>query len=118
MEGFVDGLKNCNDTISILLTPYLVNIEEDALYELHYYEFELEMLDVDHSYYIEYMENNSLPKEIVNNIKPKAIVAKSDKAFLIESLQNYLKSMRKMVFEEDRKSDIRLQDAGLYYQIF
>jgi len=85
---------------------------------LHYYEFELEVIDVPQSYYVEYREGNRLAEEIVNNIKPKAIIAKNDKAFLVKSLQNYLKNMEGMMFEQDRNSNKRLENADLFYQIF
>ena len=118
METFVEDIGNCSDFTSILITPYLFNTEDDALYELHYYEFELEIRDVPQSYYAEYQEGNILADEIVNNIKPKAIIAKNDKVFLVKSLQNYLKNMESMVFAQDRKINKSLENADLFYQIF
>jgi len=118
MESFAKYLDSCNDISSILITPYLVNTEDGALYELHYYEFMLEVLDTPQSYFIEYSKSNTLPEEIVNNIKPKAVVAKNDKDFLIKSLENYLKNMKGMAFEQDRNSNKRLEKANLFYQIF
>lgn len=111
-------LEISDDIETILITPYLINLKDGALYELHYYEFEIEMLNVSKSYYVEYPEGNILPKEITNNIKPKAVVSQKDKSFLLKVLHDYLKAMGQMTFEQDRKHDKRLEDAELFYQIF
>ncbi|MCL2163706.1 MAG: hypothetical protein FWH55_04765 [Oscillospiraceae bacterium] len=118
MGNFVNYLDDCDDVPSVLITPYLINTEDDDLYELHYYEFELEAQDTAQSYFVEHQEGNVLPEEIVKSIKPKVIIAKNDKAFLIKSLHNYLKSMERMDFEQDRNNNKRLEKAVLFYQIF
>lgn len=118
MDKFGTYLENCDDIETILITPYLINLKDGALYELHYCEFEIEMLNASKSNYVEYAEGNMLPKEIINNIKPKAIIAKKDKYFLLRVLHDYLKAMRHMTFEQDRKHDKRLENAELFYQIF
>lgn len=118
MDKFETYLENCDDIETILITPYLINLKDGALYELHYYEFEIEMLNASKSNYVEYAEGNMLPKEIIDNIKPKAIIAKKDKDFLLKVLHDYLKAMRHMTFEQDRKCDKRLENAELFYQIF
>lgn len=111
-------LENSDDIETILITPYLINFKDGALYELHYYEFEIEVLNVPKSNYVEYVEGNILPKEITNNIKPKAVVSQKDKTFLLKALYDYLKAMGQMTFEQDRKHDERLENAELFYQIF
>ena len=111
-------LENSDDIETILITPYLINLKDGVLYELHYYEFEIEALDVPKSNYVEYAESNILPKEITNNIKPKVIVYQKDKAFLLKALDDYLKAMSQMTFEQDRRHDKRLENAELFYQIF
>ncbi|NLW47276.1 MAG: hypothetical protein GXY86_08070 [Firmicutes bacterium] len=111
-------LENSDDIETILITPYLINLKDGALYELHYYEFEIEVLNVPKSNYVEYGEGNMLPKEITNNIKPKVVVSQKDKTFLLKALYDYLKAMGQMTFEQDRKHDERLENAELFYQIF
>lgn len=111
-------LENSDDIETILITPYLINLKDRALYELHYYEFEIEVLNVPKSKYVEYAEGNILPKEMTNNIKPKAVVSQKDKNFLLKALQGYLKTMGQMTFEQDRKHDKRLENTELFYQIF
>jgi len=118
MESFTNYLKNCDCVPNLLVTPYLINTKEDALLELHYYEFELEVLDVPQSYFVEYPDGNNLPEEIIKNIKPKAIVAKNDKTFSIDSLRHYIRYMQGMEFEKDRNSNKKLEKADLFYQIF
>ena len=118
MKNFVKLLESCDAITNMLITPFLINTDDGALYELHYYEFEIERFNESHSFYIEYAEGNALPKEIVNNLKPKAIVAKNDEAFLINVLNNYLTKMEGMKFEQDRKSNIRIEKASLFFQVY
>jgi hypothetical protein len=110
--------ENSDDVETILITPYLINIIDEALYELHYYEFEIEVLNVSKSNYLEFSGGNILPNEITNNIKSKAVVSQKDKRFLIKALQDYLTAMGQMTFEQDRQHDKRLENAELFYQIF
>lgn len=111
-------LENSDDLETILITPYLINLKEGALYELHYYEFEIEVLNVSKSNYVEYAEGNILPEEITNNIRPKVVVAQEDKNFMLKALYDYLKAMEQMTFELDKNHDKRLENAELFYQIF
>ena len=122
MTGLVDFIVSCDESVinelDILITPYLINLKDQALYELHYYEFGLEVLDVSESFYVEHNIKNSLPKEIIDNIKPKAVAAKFDRHFVIMALQGYLGSMSKMDFKQDRAKCQMLEGADLFYQIF
>lgn len=118
MDKLATYLESCEDIDTILITPYLINLKDKSLYELLYCAFEIEMLNISNSNYIDYAEGNVLPKEITNNIKPKALVDKKDKNFLSKALSDYLKAMKNMTFEQDRKHDTRLDSAELFYQIF
>lgn len=118
MDKLATYLENCEDIETILITPYLINLKDGSLYELLYYAFEVDVLDISNSNYIDYAEGNVLPKEIICNIKPKAVVARKDKHFLLRVLYDYLKAMKHMTFKQDRKHDTRLENAELYYQIF
>lgn len=104
--------------LNILITPYLIIEDYNIVYELHYYEFELEIIDIQKSYFVEHPQGNILPKEITKNIKPKGIVAAGDKKFYLKSLCNYLIKMRKMEFLYDKEKDKRLEKSELYFQIF
>lgn len=118
IEKFPALIQMCDDIQSILITPFLINTKIDALYELHYYEFEIEISNILQSHYLEYPQGNVLPKEIVENIKPKAIVSQSDKIFFVNALSSYFTAMRKMTFESDKLSNSVLNDANLYFQIY
>lgn len=118
MDKFAGYIENCEVIESILVTPYLINLEDKSLYELLYYTFEMEVLEKSNSNYIEYAKGNVLPEEITRNIKPKAVVDRKDKKFYIKALNDYLKAMKNMAFEVDRKSDTSLLNAQLFYQIF
>lgn len=118
MDKLVTYLVNCDDVETIFITPYLINLRDRGLYELLYYAFEVEVHDRVNSAYEEYEEGNVLPKEITSNLKPKAVVDRKDKSFLQKAIHGYLDAMRNMTFEQDRKSDTRLADAELFYQIY
>ncbi|WP_339061078.1 hypothetical protein [Tepidibacillus marianensis] len=119
MDKFVAYLETCEEIETLLITPYLINLKDEALYELHYYEFEIEVVsNGSESSYVEHAKHNALPEEIIRNIKPKAMTAKKDKQFFLSALHDYLKAMKGMTFEYDRKSDKSLWNAELFYQIF
>lgn len=118
MDKFVVYIESCEEIETLLITPYLVNLKDEALYELHYYEFEIEVDNGLESNYIEHAKLNALPEEIIRSIKPKAVTAKKDRQFFLSALRDYLKAMKEMTFEYDRKSDKGLLDAELFYQIF
>jgi hypothetical protein len=118
IDKLPEFLDNCYDFQSILITPFLINMRKDAFYELYYYEFEIEVRDIPKSHYIEHRKENALPKEIVENIKPKAIISREDNAFLKSSLISYLAAMKKMTFEIDKLSNVSLKDSSLYFQIY
>ena len=111
-------LADCEDFQSILITPFLINTETVSVYELHYYEFGLEVTDKQKSHFIDYPHKNMLPLEIIENIKPKAFVFSNDKAFFVAALNDYLIAMSRMNFEEDRLAIPALNSSRLYYQIY
>ena len=118
IERLPEMINCCDDFQSILITPFLVNTVKDTVYELHYYEFEIEVSNTLNSFYIEYPQGNVLPKEIVENIKPKAIAAKEDVSFFVNALNSYFAAMSKMTFESDKLLIKDLHGANLYFQIY
>lgn len=114
LPGCIDDLK---DAKRIYISPFLINLEKNSIYELLWYCFIIEISEASRSYFEEYDKNNCLAKEIVDNLKPKAVVARTDKKFAAEALQNYLKNMKKMAFEEERNFHEDLGDAELFYEI-
>lgn len=118
IEKFPEMINSCDDIQSILITPFLLNTASETLYELHYYEFEIEVSDIPKSYYVEYPQGNMLPKEIVESIKPKAVASKGDRAFYVNALDQYFTAMRKMTFESDKLAITALNKANLYFQIY
>jgi hypothetical protein len=101
----------------MLITPYLICRETEDLYELHYYEFVLDIGE-EKSYYVEYNEKNTLPDEVTQKIKPRVIVAKGDIEFYINALSKYLTAMEEMQFSEDKEHYSQLENAELFYEIF
>jgi len=118
MKKFANILASCEDGQEILIAPYLINLEEGGTYELLHYQFLIELLDVPQSYFFEFNPKNILSKEIVDNIKPKAVIPNNDKSILVGILQEYLTKMNEMLFEAERSSNEKLETAKLFYQIF
>ena len=116
MDRFGDELAEVDAKQGILITPYLIT-REGALYELHYYEFDVEVRG-DRSSFIGYNKGNTLPKEITENLKPQAIVAMGDIAFYCEAVKEYLQKMTAMQFEDEKNQYPQLQSAQLFYQVF
>ena len=111
-------VKESGELHSMLITPYLIGTDNNIIFELHYYEFEIEVCDSENSYLVDYPEGNLLTKEIVDNFKPKAFVALNDITFYERVLNDYLKNMQRALFKEERKSDSRLEKSMLYFQVF
>lgn len=117
MDKFVSELETYEQIEGVLITPYLIN-KDKAIYELLYYSFEVEVVDSYDSMYNEFLKENSLPEEVLDNLKPKLAVNKDDKTLYFAALKNYLTVMKKMKFELERNSNSKLMKATLYYQIF
>ncbi len=115
MNQFANLLREIDGIQGILITPYLIN-DESALYELHYYEFDIEVRN-EQSHCTDYHPKNTLPKEITENLSPQAIVAVEDVAFYQKTVTLYLVSMQKMKFDEIKINYPELQNAKLYYEI-
>lgn len=113
-----DLVKESEELHSLLITPYLISEDDHIIFELHYYEFEIEVCDLEKSYLVDYPKGNLLSKEIVDNFKSKAFVALNDVAFYERILNNYLKSIQMASFKDERKSDNRLEKSMLYFQVF
>jgi len=118
MKKYANNLTKCEDGQELLITPYLMDLGGMGIYELRYYEFLIEFLDVPQAYFLEYLPGNTLPKEITENIKPKAIIPNDNKMVLTDILLDYLTKMDGMVFEEERNAYDVLRSAKLFYQIF
>ncbi len=88
-----------------------------SLYELHYYEFDIELRG-DRSYYLEYDPRNILPAEITENLKPQAVIAVGDGLCFSDMVTKYLSSMTNMKFKEEKECYPELHNAQLFYQIF
>ena len=119
IEKGISFLENTKNIENMLITPFLINIENGMKYELHYYEFELECKNISKSIYLEYPKDNKLPKEIINNLKPKAIISIGDILFFINALHTYLNAMKIMRFEYEKKIyTSNLNNYILYFQIY
>ena len=116
MDYFTAKLVGIDAQRGILITPYLIS-EDGSLYELHYYEFDVEVRD-ENSHYNDYNPRNSLPKEITENLKPQVIIAVGDIEFYQKSVTWYIEMMRKMTFIETKARYPEFGDAQLFYQIF
>jgi hypothetical protein len=116
MKLFSDYLVDINAQQGILLTPYLIK-DGEALYELHSYEFEIDIRD-EVSHFNEYNPRNCLEKEVTQNLKPQAIIRSGDSKFYYDTVRWYLVQMGKMKFSEAKEHYPILQEANLFYQIF
>lgn len=116
MDCFADQLSGIDAKQGILITPYLI-VDNSILYELHYYEFDVEVRG-DKSYFANYNKSNILPIEITEKLKPQVIVAVGDTCFYSEAVNKYLSNMKTMRFEEDKEHYPKLRNAELFYQIF
>ena len=111
-------VKNSGRLHSFLITPYLVNQDTHTFFELHYYEFEIEVGEWEKSYYVDYPKRNLLPNEIIDNFKPKAFVTQNDFTFYEKALNDYFKNIKKSSFAEEKKFNSDLKTSKLYFQIF
>ena len=102
----------------ILITPFLLDITTGNVYELHYYEFEIEIKKISASCFLEYSTSNTLPSEITENIKAKAIVSFGDSIFYINAITDYLSAMQKMTFEKELLRNPQLKSYQLCYQLY
>jgi hypothetical protein len=116
MCKFAENLVHVDDVKGILITPYLINKGKE-ISELLYYEFDIDVRGSE-SYLADYNKNNTLPAEIIQNIKPQAIVAVGDTTYYRESVSLYLEKMRQFKFENVKEQYPKLKDAEVYYQIF
>ena len=102
-----------------LITPYLISGEaEGKICELSYCEVTFDIEDNVQSQWKNYSETNSLPQEILESIRPQAIVAKGDKTFFYTAVLEYLTGVENMHFEKERAAHESLATAQLFYQIF
>lgn len=115
MKRFAKLLNQATWEDSLLFTPFLI-VNHGALYELHYYEFDIEIKN-EPSHYEEYSPKNSLPQEIVEHLKPQAIVSAGDRDFYQKVITEYLNNMEKMTFDEIINYYPELKEAQVFYQI-
>lgn len=113
-----DLVKKSGKLHSLLITPYLIGGDNYMIFELHYYEFEIEVCDLEKSYFTDYPKGNLLSKEVIDNFKPKAFVAINDFAFYEKILNDYLKNIQMASFEEEKNLNNKLENSVLYFQIF
>ena len=111
-------IRDFNSEGGILITPFLVSINPELIFELLYYEFVIDILNVAESFSRDYPIGNGLPKEIIENIKPRAIAALGDKRFVEVVLGDYFKAMRRMRFDSVLEAYPELSQANLYYQMY
>jgi len=116
MDYFAKQLAETDAMQGILITPYLI-VNDGRLYELHYYEFDVEVRGA-MVRYMDYNPNNMLPKEITESLKPQIAIAIGDKIAYSNAVKEYLKNMSNMEFKEDKEYNPELKNAQLFYQIF
>ena len=108
-------IENSKELPNLLITPYLINLELDKIYELHYYEFEIDIGET--IYFYGYPIANTLPLEITEKLAPRVVINKGNIDLYLEILRGYLNSMDSMEFETERQLE-DLKNATLFYQIF
>lgn len=117
MYGLLNVIKDSESVPSLLITPYLINVQELKIYELHYYEYDIEITS-GLSEAKKYALDNNLPNEIIEGIIPGIIVNSKDYKFAVKELKSYLDSMGNMLFENIIKDYPIFSKRNLCYQIF
>ena len=115
MDYFAEQLAGIDAQQGVLITPYLI-IESGSIYELHYYEFDVEVRN-EKSHFNNYNPKNLLPKEITENLKPQVIIAVTNAGFYQKAVTWYLENMRKMTFSEVKGRYPELGNSHLFYEI-
>lgn len=118
MDKLIDTIKDNKKVPSILLVPYLIGENKDAIYELLNCEFDVEVQNGVSITKKEFPQNNRLPEKIKSSIYPGITVDEEQFEDAIFEICNYLDSMNKMDFSEEKRIDDRLNNSRLYYQIF
>ena len=117
MEIFINELQNLDiELSSILITPFLIDVKQNKVYELHYYEFLIEISHVLFPVYMEYSQKNLLPKEVLENLKPKVYVPKGDKESFVYVFRNYIAVMKKMHLDDE--TIIKSWSNHLFFQLY
>ncbi|QIK86793.1 hypothetical protein G7061_09285 [Erysipelothrix sp. HDW6B] len=115
--GLLDIIEENKTVPSILITPYLINVEDLRVYELHDYEFDIDVTEGE-TIVLKYNKNNSLPDELTKRINPGIRVSKDNYSFAINELRKYLDAMETMTFNDVTNTYSFLTKENLYYQIF
>lgn len=117
MDVFAKRLIEINPIKGILLTPYLIENNNKGIFELHYYEFEIDFKG-DKTFYVEHNLLNTLPSEIIQYIKPRVIISEKDPSLYFNIIRDYLNNMKKMQFRDIIEHYPKLKNSKIFYQIF
>ncbi|QIK70237.1 hypothetical protein G7062_08005 [Erysipelothrix sp. HDW6C] len=117
MYLIIDEMKYQKKAMNLLITPYLIEKGGNMTYELHYYEFDIEIL-AGSKRIKAYNIKNGLPKDITENLVPGIEIDMKEYSLACEYLKSYLDSMSSFSFSDERKPLSMMGDAELYYQIF
>lgn len=118
MKVFAKNILNNIELCDLLITPFLINDEKFAIYELHYYEFELQLAAIDAPYYLNYPKENKLSKEITDNIKPKIYIPVGDNISFSDAVHTYICAMEKMKFQDEKVYLLSQGNDKLYFQFY
>lgn len=119
MFKFLECIKIEKEVPNILITPYLVNTVDSKVFELMYYEFDIDVRDgAPEVIKFDNNNNNEFPDELVKGIYPGIKVSKHDYEFAYSELNKYLNSMNKMNFFEVINHYPFFKKEDLYYQVF
>ena len=103
---------------NLLISPFLINTDTGDVYELHYYEFEIDIANCDSLQRIEYPKDNILPKEILDNICPKVHIPLGDNTSFFEVFNSYVLAMKKMKFEDEKRVLPELNNFKLAFLLY
>ena len=118
MDLFVAEITKDIELEDLLITPFLIDIKKKTVYELHYYEFFVEIATISDLQFGEYEKGNSLAKEIVENIHPKAMVPIGDALSYRKAISSYLYAMKHMKFEVEKKHLLSTSSSAEYKLFF
>ena len=122
MKKFAEGISKDTILCDLLITPFLINDQKMEIYELHYYEFELQLSTaITNSYYIDYPLKNKLSKEIIDNIRPKIYIPINDTVAFSNAIKTYICAMENMRFQDENVFSLSCASVinyKLYFQIY
>lgn len=117
-ENIKKVLSSEKEVLDLLITPFLIEVRNQEVYELLYYKTYSEVINDGKSETIAYNPNNLLSAEITSQIYPGAYINKRDISFFSEFWDSYFNSMGEMNFNDDSTAvKLLKKGAQIFYEV-